>query len=186
MQSRSQRKYNSEDIEIYRYGLEGLYLTFTKVVVITILAILLGIFKEYMLFTIFYIPIRMFSFGWHANSSKGCWVVSTLAFLTLPFLSKFICVDLTYKVLILTICFVFYLLYSPADTKKRPIINHKRRITYKILTLLVFFVYCFFIITYNSYITNIMIVAIIYQVFLISPIAYGFSNQPYANYKAYL
>ena len=42
------------DIPKLRYGLEGLYLTFTKMIVIFLLAIVLGIFKEILILLFFF------------------------------------------------------------------------------------------------------------------------------------
>ena len=42
------KEYSNEDVEVMRYALEGIYLTFTKILVITLIACLLGLFKEYM------------------------------------------------------------------------------------------------------------------------------------------
>ena len=40
-------EYTEEEVAIMRYALEGIYLTFTKILVITLIAALLGLFKEY-------------------------------------------------------------------------------------------------------------------------------------------
>ena len=60
-----------DDIKLaeIRYGLEGLYLTFSKLIVIFLLAYLLGIIKEVIIFLIIYNIIRATSFGLHATKS---------------------------------------------------------------------------------------------------------------------
>ena len=40
------KEYSNEDVEVMRYALEGIYLTFTKILVITLIACLLGLFKN--------------------------------------------------------------------------------------------------------------------------------------------
>ena len=66
----------SNNIEIQeeelRYGLEGIYLTFGKFLIIFPLAFLLGIFKEFILTLIFFNIIRYPAFGIHANKSSTC------------------------------------------------------------------------------------------------------------------
>ena len=48
------RKYNTDktenDFEIIQYGLEGLYLTVSKLIVIILLSIIFGIWKEVIIF----------------------------------------------------------------------------------------------------------------------------------------
>ena len=46
-----------------KYGLEGLYLTITKMVLLTILALLLNMFKEFILVVVFFNVIRYTGFG---------------------------------------------------------------------------------------------------------------------------
>ena len=53
---------NEEQIEIIEYGLESIYLTITKIVVIVLLSIVLNIFKETILMILFYNIIRLFAF----------------------------------------------------------------------------------------------------------------------------
>lgn len=74
------------DIPKLRYGLEGLYLTFTKMIVIFLLAIVLGIFKEILILLFFFNIIRFTGFGFHARKSSECLFLSILSFVLMPFL----------------------------------------------------------------------------------------------------
>ena len=126
-------EYTEEEVAIMRYALEGIYLTFTKILVITLIAALLGLFKEYIWFVLLYTPIRSVSFGWHANTTKECWVVSILAFILIPYTFSIITINRITKIILLTFSIFIFALYSPADTKKRPIVNKKRRLMFKVL-----------------------------------------------------
>jgi accessory gene regulator B len=182
---KSKNKYNEQRLIEMRYGLESFYLTITKLVVITILAILLGIFKEYIIFTLMYIPLRTVSFGWHANTTKACWIISPIAFLLIPYLGSILEINLITKIIVLFISLIIFYLYAPADTKKRPIVAPKRRLTFKLLSISVILIYSIFIINFSTLTTNLMILAIVYQCLLINPITYKLSNQPFDNYKNY-
>ena len=80
----------SNNIEIQeeelRYGLEGIYLTFGKFLIIFPLAFLLGIFKEFILTLIFFNIIRYPAFGIHANKSSTCLFSSILILVGIPLL----------------------------------------------------------------------------------------------------
>ena len=55
-------QYSDEKLAEIKYGLEGLYLTFSKLIVIFLLAYLLGVIKEVLIFLIIYNVIRTTSF----------------------------------------------------------------------------------------------------------------------------
>lgn len=59
----SDKKYSQDDLEMIAYGLEGIYLTFSKLIVIFALAYLLGILKETLILLLMYNIIRSQAFG---------------------------------------------------------------------------------------------------------------------------
>ena len=113
-----------------KYGLVGIYLLVTKLIIILVLSAILGIFKEVVIFTLIYIPIRAVSFGLHATKSWICLIVSILLFVGLPFVSKYLLMPTYIKSIIGIITITLMFKNSPADTHKRPIVNKKRRLFY--------------------------------------------------------
>lgn len=179
---------NYDDIKLkeIKYGLEGLYLMITKLVIITIIAIILNIIKEYIIFTIIYTIMRIPSFGIHAKKSWICLLTSTIAFIGFPLMAINIKLNIITKITIGIILIIGICLFSPADTKKRPIINKKRRMTYKILSTIIAITYITLsIIIKNNFISNAFFYATILQNILISPITYKIFKTPYNNYKTY-
>ena len=69
----NQENLNKEEREKLHYGLEGLYMTITKLIVIFLIAFLLGFIKEFI--------IRSPGFGFHASKSIACLIPSTLLIL---------------------------------------------------------------------------------------------------------
>lgn len=118
---------NITDVQLdeIRYGLEGFYLTLTKMVVIIPLAFLLGVGKELILMLIFYNLLRENAGGLHATKSWMCWLSSSIIFLFFPLLSKRIVFTLTWKVILGIIGIILIFIYAPADTIKAPIIKKK-------------------------------------------------------------
>lgn len=168
-----------------KYGLEGLYLTITKMVLLTILALLLNMFKEFILVVVFFNVIRYTGFGFHAEKSYQCLLFSTFNFIAIPFLLLHIQLSNFFVYIICAICIFHYLLFAPADTKKRPLSNKRKRIIRKIVTVTIGFIYTLMIILLNNtYWTSIILSAMIIQAIIISPIIYWLFNQPYNNYKA--
>ena len=179
------KEYTEEEVAIMRYALEGIYLTFTKILVITLIAFLLGLFKEYIWFVLLYTPIRSVSFGWHANTTKECWVVSILAFILIPYTFSIITINEITKIILLTFSILGFALYSPADTKKRPIVNKKRRLLFKVVSLIITLVYCCYSFKHSNLISNLMLASLLYQSLLINPLIYKITHQEFNNYKTY-
>lgn len=168
-----------------KYGLEGLYLTITKMVLLIILALLLNMFKEFILVVVFFNVIRYTGFGFHAEKSYQCLLFSTFNFIAIPFLLLHIQLSNFFVYTICAICIFHYLLFAPADTKKRPLSNKRKRIIRKIITVMIGFIYTLMIILLNNtYWTSIILSAMIIQAIIISPLIYRLFNQPYNNYKA--
>lgn len=183
--AKRKKEYTEEEVAIMRYALEGIYLTFTKILVITLIAALLGLFKEYIWFVLLYTPIRSVSFGWHANTTKECWVVSILAFILIPYIFSIITINEITKIILLTFSILGFALYSPADTKKRPIVNKKRRLMFKVASLIITLVYCCYSFKHSNLISNLMIASLLYQSLLINPLIYKITHQEFNNYKTY-
>ena len=83
-------QYNDEKISIIKYGLESIYLLITKLIIIILLAYLLRLVKELLIFLLIYNIIRTFSFGLHATKSWICLLSSTLIFILVPLMCKYI------------------------------------------------------------------------------------------------
>ena len=184
---RNNSEYDEVKLKEIEYGLVGIYLTFTKMFLIFSIAIILGIFKEMIIFTLIYNFIRIPSFGIHATKSWICLVASTISFLGIPYLCTILNISVILKVIILIIGIYFMFKNSPADTKKRPIVSKKRRDIYKTISTIIVIIYSFIaILTNNVFISNCIVFSIIVQNLMISPTVYKLFNLPYNNYITFL
>lgn len=175
-----------EKLEIIEYGLESLYLTFTKIIIILILSIILGIFKETLLMILFYNVIRLFAFGLHAKNSIACLITSLILFIGGTYLSIYLDIDIIVKLILSTICIILIIIYAPADTEKRPLINSKKRKKFKILSIITSIIMTSLIIYFDdNYISNFMLIGFIEATIMILPITYKIYKLPYNNYKSY-
>lgn len=178
--------YSNDDINIIRYGLEGIYLTITKVLIIIILSFILGIFKEVIIFLILFNIIRSVAFGLHASSSLVCLISSTLIFILLPYLSLYININVYIKSLISILCILYIYKYAPSDTEKRPIINRKRRLIYRFVSTLICICYSFILLFVDNFLSNALLFSMILESFMISPTVYKVFKLPYNNYITFL
>ncbi len=175
-----------KELDKMRYGLEGLYLTITKLIIIFVIALLLGIFKEVILLILIFNGIRLTSFGVHAKKSIDCLISSILFFLIFPIL----CIKLTIPTLIKQIIFIPLVLLisilAPADTEKRPLKNKKKRTIYKICSIVISIIYMSLsLIIKDNTLSNCFIFALIIQIIVMLPITYKIFGVSYNNYKNY-
>lgn len=177
---------SEEQIEIIEYGLEGIYLTFSKFIILILISSILGILWQVILLSIFYNIIRTFAFGLHASKSIHCLIMSLIMFIGGTYLCLGVNFSLTIKVIMSIICVYLLFRYAPADTEKRPIISKKRRNIYKFLSTLLGLIYTFMIIIYsNNVISMFMLIGMVEAVIMVLPISYKILNLSYDNYKNY-
>ncbi len=180
------KNYSEKDLEKLEYGLEGIYLTITKLIILFICAVLLGITKQFIVLLILFNIIRYTGFGFHALKSWQCLICSTINFILIPLF--FIEFDLSRNIYVVidSICIISYLLFAPADTIKRPLPNKRKRIIRKIITVIVGVIYSLLnIVFFDKWISPILISALVIQAIIINPLIYMIFGQPYNNYKNY-
>jgi len=183
-----QSYYNYDEIKIkeIRYGLESIYLTIVKIIVVIILSIIIHVFKELCLFFLFYGILRATGFGLHAKNSIECWFFTLLFFTLFPFLIKHLVINNNYLLVGSILLLPLIIIFSPADTEKRPLINEKKRKLYKILTTITTLIYILIIYFYkNIYISKTLFFSILLESLLVLPISYRLLKLQYNNYKRY-
>ena len=180
-------EYDEDKLEIINYGLESIYLTFTKIIIIFVLAIILNIWKEVLLLLAFYNLIRVSAFGMHAKKSIHCLIISLTLFIGGVYLCRYLVIPLILKVVLSIICIVLIAKYAPADTEKRPIINKKLRKKYKIISVIISGVFAISIVLLSDKsISNYLLLGMIEATIMLLPITYKIFDLPYDNYKKYL
>lgn len=181
------KDYDEIKLEEIKYGLTGIYLTISKLIIIAFISIIIGLFKETVIFLLIYNILRMPSFGIHATKSWICLITSSIIFIGLPIVCLNIKLNFVSKIIIGVIGCLLMFKNSPADTKKRPIVNPKRRLTYKIISTILSIIFVILSIKINNvFISNCLIFGLILQNIMISPVTYKIFKQPYNNYKEFL
>jgi accessory gene regulator B len=177
---------NEVQLDEYRYGLEGFYLTVTKSLIIIPLAFLLGIGKELLILLLFYNILREYACGLHATKSWICLLSSGIIFILIPVIAKNIILSFPIKLILSVLAVILIFIYAPADTVKAPIIKKKNRIKKKIISTILCIVYVVMsILSPDQLISNLILVSIYIEIILIVPISYKIFHLPYNNYKTY-
>lgn len=181
-----EKNFTNDEIAIMRYGLETIYLTVTKLVIIFSISCLMNILKEVMLLLISYNIIRSQAFGIHASKSIYCLISSLIIFVGGALVCKYCTLPFELVVTLAVICNICLLLYAPADTHKRPLVNKQKRKRFKFLSFLFGVIYTILIIIFkDTSIVNYLLFGMIEAVIMILPITYKTFKLPYNNYKTY-
>ncbi|HIQ64385.1 MAG TPA: accessory gene regulator B family protein [Candidatus Faecenecus gallistercoris] len=175
------REWDEESLEKIRYGLEGIYLTIVKLVILLALAIILNIERLFLINLVFFNILRFFAFGVHARNSTQCLITSTVMFIIFPILSTSIDFPLPVQIIIASICVLLFLLYAPADTHKRPQKNRKKRQTRKAFAVTIAIVYVLLIIMLKD-LSQIILCSLMTEAIMILPITYHILGVPYKNH----
>lgn len=174
---------SKEEKEKLTYGLEGLYLTVTKLIIINLIALILGIWKEFICSLILFNILRFPGFGFHANNSLTCLISSTILLLGIPYLFLTIPISFSIKLILSISCVICFLLYAPADTEKRPLTNRKKRIYRKIAACVLAIIYTIIILLVKNHtISMLFLSGLVLETILILPITYKLYGMPYRNY----
>lgn len=175
------KEWDEENLEKIRYGLEGIYLTIVKLVILMALAIILNVEMLFLINLVFFNILRFFAFGVHARNSTQCLITSTVMFIIFPILSTSIDFPLPVQIIIASICVLLFLLYAPADTHKRPQKNKKKRQIRKAFAVTISIVYVFLIIMLKG-LSQIILCSLMTETIMILPITYRILGVPYKNH----
>lgn len=179
--------YDETKLKEIKYGLETLYLTISKIIVICFITFFLNIFKEFLLLVLFFGILKANAHGLHAKKSWQCWVSSIIIFIFIPFLIKHIVIHIYFKIVICLSSLILLTIYSPADTEKKPIINKTKKIILKLFTVCISVIYIILIFLPNkNIITNALLFSLILQTVIVLPLSYKIFGLKYNNYELYL
>ncbi len=174
------------DERICRYGIEGLFSFFIKTAVILVISLFFNLFTEVLIFMLIYGPLRSFGFGIHASKDIYCWITSIIIYIIIPYISAIISITYIIYYSLFIVFSTLMVIYSPADTPKRPLIRaNKRKRNQKLLLIfsIIYFIASIFIT--NNFIDNAMLIAIGLQAVCVNPITYKIFNTQYNNYLYY-
>ena len=178
----SNSNYNEYDLLKIKYGLEGIYLTITKIIIILLIGFIFKFLDTLIITLIFFNILRFFAFGMHAKESWQCLLMSIILFNGLPYLLLNISINNYIFYFISLFSIISFLLFAPSDTEKRPLTNKKKRIIRKISSIIVSFIY----ILLYFYFTNIrvpILCSLLIESIMINPISYKLFGLSYNNYK---
>ena len=173
-----------EKIKI-KYGLEVMYNFLIKTTIIILLALIFKSLMEVVLIFIFYGLLRTFIHGVHGNSNILCWIITLSSYSISIFIIKTFEIIFPIKITICTISLISFILWAPSDTKYRPLLNKKKRMIFKYISIIISLLYSLIIITTEFKYSNCILVALCLSSIAINPISYKLLGLERNNYKTY-
>lgn len=173
-------KYDETKLLEMKYGLQGIYTLLTKSIVVFTLSIIFDMLNYFFIFLLFYILLRSVGYGTHAKSNIQCWMFSILLMLGLPYVFNILELGTISKIIIWVVCFINYIIFCPADTEKRPMINKKRKLKFKLCIIVLSLIYLVLILNFSN-IANYVLSAMILEAFLTNPVGYIIMGQKVRN-----
>lgn len=179
-----ENNYNQSEEELLKikYGIEGIYLTLVKMIIILAIGIIFKYFDTLILTLVFFNILRFFAFGLHAKKSWHCLIISLIQFNLIPYLLLQIDIPIWFYYFVFIESLISFVLFAPSDTEKRPLTNKKKRLIRKILSIICVFIYS--IIAYKiSYLRIPIICSLLIESSVINPFNYRLLGLNYNNYK---
>lgn len=180
---------DEEKAEVIYYGLQNIVGEIPKIFLMLAIAYVLGIFK-WALFT--FLALFLYkgaSGGVHLKTHLGCITFTTIFYCIIPFVSQYFVLSMIVKCIVIASVWVFGMimitLYAPADTENVPILEPKVRKKKRIVSYITFTIgllVALFI--ENSMISNILILANLFQTITITKFIYKLTDNKY-GYEVY-
>lgn len=136
--------------DVYVYGLEVILLNGSLLIVFLIASMLSRTMINFLAYLVFFLPIRVFSGGYHAEKSESCFVLSTIMYgLSIAITAFFPLLYQNWKWIVAgIISVIIILIFSPMVNENNPLIKAQQKrnriIVYILLSvdLVVFILSC--------------------------------------------
>ncbi|MHB1392935.1 MAG: accessory gene regulator ArgB-like protein [Clostridia bacterium] len=163
-----------------RYGIAVFIANSYKMLLIFILAILLNVFKYFLIAFMSFGALRTFASGVHAKREWTCLAVSILIFFGVTYLGIAIDLNIYALSIIFALCFAAVLRYAPADIEERPIVSKKYRKKLKIMSCItVAVLYAASVYNLGTSVSSIIAFSSLTEALLILPVTYKLTDSMY-------
>lgn len=176
---------SEDDESILRYGIQIYYFTISKLVVIMAMAILLNVFWEVCAVTLLIGGLKKYAYGFHADTFWSCIIISVVNFFGIVYLAK-LSFGPYAKILIILVSLIIFYIYAPADTEERPLVDAEERKKMKYKAIITAIVYCLVSLFVKEYLSNMIILSLMFVGFNTCPIPYKIFKKEYNNYEKYV
>lgn len=127
--SQDESLFSEEDKEIYEYGYSLLKETIINVTVALIIAVIMKKINIFILFSVFFIPLRTFAGGFHAKNALSCSILSNAILVGVYFINDFLKakpIGLNYIVICVVVLGIVIGRLSPVDSSGKRLTDSEK------------------------------------------------------------
>lgn len=124
------------DRELYEYGLRQMFMTILNILTTILIGLMMGMIFPAVIFTLAYIPIRIYAGGYHASTPQRCWAISAVILFIVLCILKYI-TESYYEVFmgISLISCIIIVHFSPVEDLNKPL-EEKEALIYHLKAIL--------------------------------------------------
>ena len=174
-----------DELEVALYGMEVIYSLVTKLVLYFIISLVLNCHKEFLITMLILGVIKTTSFGFHAEKETSCYLLSFLIIFGTIYVSKYYTFKFIFIIIACLLSWITTILYAPADTEKRPLLNKHTRSILKLCSTITVIFFTFIALYNVGFVSSAIVCILIVNSINISPILYKIFKKRYRNYEYY-
>lgn len=174
-----------EEIEVALYGMEVIYSLVTKTLLFFIISIAFGWQMEFLIVTLLLATIRASSFGFHADKEINCYIVSFGTIFGTIYIARNYSFHILFTAIVCLVSVLITILYAPADTEKRPLLNARVRTILKLCSTITALFFSLIAIINVGFVSTATVCILFVNALNISPILYKIFKRRYRNYEYY-
>lgn len=119
-----------EEREVYVFGLEVMLLNSINVLMALIISLITGTMWHFASFMLIFVPLRIFSGGYHAKRSETCFVISTLVYIATVLIVKLypmLYASTAVTAVLFAVSILITVILAPVVNKNNPLSEHERK-----------------------------------------------------------
>lgn len=165
------------------YGLNCTQSFLEKFMVLLLLALLFNTFKVFMLIMLFFTPLRIFGFGYHAKTNFQCWVFSLFLYFLIPIFINIIKMPTLIVGIGVILASIIIIIFAPASSIKKPLKNKIKNRKRKLIIVFICAIYSLVVIFIDGdNLKECILAALTFEALLVGP----FLNKPSTFHRALL
>ena len=117
----SKKVIDSEEKEIYQYGMYYMLLSLNNVITILIIGDVLDMLWQCLLFTFSFMVIRTYAGGYHASTQRKCYLLTVSIIIATLLVIKYVEINNYICFMLLSVSSGIILMLSPVESKNKPL-----------------------------------------------------------------
>lgn len=137
---RNNPTFSAEQAETMKFGIECFISEVSKLTAYFVIFSMFSLTLHYLIAVLFFMFSRLFAGGFHANTYIQCFLISLSILSTGIILGSKIGLPLNLRTFLLVLSILLACIFAPVDHPNKPIINMKRRLVFKYLSVITFII----------------------------------------------